>query len=72
MKRINFLMILIGSILAILLSCAKDHDDAASTTSTFTSSTTASGSITVGSATMSGTYASECTTSGVAANVSAG
>ena len=54
-------MALIGGILAILGSCAKDDDSAASTTSTaFSPTTTASGSITVGSATMSGTYAGEC------------
>ena len=76
MKKIIFLMALIGSILAILGSCAKD-DDAASTdnttsTATFTSTTTASGSITVGSVAMSGTYVSGCNTSGVAAAVSGG
>ena len=41
MKRIIFLMVSIGSILVILGSCAKDDDDA-STTSTFTGTTTAS------------------------------
>jgi len=44
----------------------------AKTHSSFTSSTTASGSITVGSVTMSGTYVSACNTSGVAAAVSGG
>ena len=60
MKKFIFLMISIGSILAILGSCAKD-DDAASTTSCATD-TTASGSITVGSETLSGVYISECNT----------
>ena len=61
MKKILLLMVSIGSILAILGSCAKDDDSAASTTSTaFSPTTTASGSITVGSETMSGTYASDC------------
>ena len=61
MKKIIFWMILIGSILAILGSCAKD-DDAASTTSSCATDTTASGSITVGSETMSGVYLSNCST----------
>tara|TARA_Y100000294_G_scaffold42011_1_gene38195 strand:- start:688 stop:1608 length:921 start_codon:yes stop_codon:yes gene_type:complete len=44
----------------------------AKTHSSFTSTTTASGSITVGSVAMSGTYVSGCNTSGVAAAVSGG
>jgi hypothetical protein len=44
----------------------------ATTAVTFTSTTTASGSITVGSVAMSGTYVSGCNTSGVAAAVSGG
>ena len=61
MKKILLLMVSVGSIFAILGSCAKDDDSAASTTSTaFSPTTTASGSITVGSETMSGTYASDC------------
>ena len=66
MKKIIFLMVSIGSILVILGSCAK-KDDAASTTSCATD-TTASGSITVGSETLSGVYISECNASGFAAN----
>ena len=61
MKKISFWMILIGSSLAILGSCAKD-DDAATTTSSCKTDTTASGSITVGSETMSGVYLSTCYT----------
>ena len=61
MKKILLLMVSVGSIFAILGSCATDDDSAASTTSTaFSPTTTASGSITVGSETMSGTYASDC------------
>ena len=59
MKKINIWMVLIISSLAILGSCAKD-DDAASTTSSCATNTTASGSITVGSETMSGVYLSPC------------
>ena len=61
MKKLLFWMVLIGGILAILGSCAKDDDTAASTTSCATD-TTASGSITVGSETLSGVYISECNT----------
>ena len=77
MKKIIFLIVSTGSILALLGSCAKD-DDAASTdnttsTATFTSTTTASGSITVGSVAMSGVYASTCYSgSEVASAVSGG
>ena len=62
MKKIIFWMILIGSIMAILGSCAKDDDEEASTTSSCATDTTASGSITVGSETMSGVYLSNCST----------
>ena len=62
MKKIIFWMILIGSIMAILGSCAKDDDEEASTTSSCATDTTASGSITVGSETMSGVYLSNCYT----------
>ena len=56
---INFTLIVF--IISIIGSCAKDDDDSSSSSSTaFTPTTTASGSITVGSATMSGTYASDC------------
>jgi len=62
MKKIFFWLVLIGSILAILGSCAKDDDEEASTTSSCATDTTASGSITVGSETMSGVYLSNCST----------
>ena len=62
MEKIIFWLVLIGSILAILGSCAKDDDEEASTTSSCATDTTASGSITVGSETMSGVYLSNCDT----------
>ena len=62
MKKIIFGIVLITGSFVLLGSCAKDDDSAASTsTSTaFSPTTTANGSITVGSETMSGTYASDC------------
>ena len=62
MKKINIWMVLIISSLAILGSCAKDDDAASTTTSSCATDTTASGSITVGSETMSGVYLSNCYT----------
>ena len=62
MKKIFFWLVLIGSILVILGSCAKDENEEASTTSSCATDTTASGSITVGSETMSGVYLSNCYT----------
>jgi hypothetical protein len=69
MKKLLFWMVLIVGIVVFLGSCAKKNDE--TTTTTFTSTTTVAGSITVGSVTMSGTYASGCNTAGVAAAVSA-
>ena len=60
MKKIFFWLVLIGSILVILGSCAKDENE--ETTSSCATDTTASGSITVGSGTMSGVYLSNCYT----------
>ena len=60
MKKIFFWLVLIGSILVILGSCAKDENE--ETTSSCATDTTASGSITVGSETMSGVYLSNCYT----------
>ena len=60
MKKIFFWLVLIGSIMAILGSCAKDENE--ETTSSCATDTTASGSITVGSETMSGVYLSNCST----------
>ena len=80
MKKLLFWMVLIVGIVVLIGSCAK-KDDTATTTdnSTITSSTTyvstdttASGSITVGSETMSGVYASQCYTSNLSSLISAG
>ena len=60
MKKIFFWLVLIGNIMAILGSCAKDENE--ETTSSCATDTTASGSITVGSETMSGVYLSPCYT----------
>ena len=60
MKKIFFWLVLIGNIMAILGSCAKDENE--ETTSSCATDTTASGSITVGSETMSGVYLSNCYT----------
>ncbi len=61
MKKLLFWMVLIVGIVALIGSCAKkeEEDSAASICAT---DTTASGSITVGSETMSGVYLSTCNT----------
>ena len=66
MKKLLFWMVLIVGIVVLLGSCAKKDDDTAAA-STSVTSTTASGSITVGSETLSGTYVSECNTTQFAA-----
>ena len=73
MKKLLFWMVLIVGIVALIGSCAKKDeetaataDNATSTTSTtkyMSTTTTASGSITMGDDTLSGVYASECLTS---------
>ena len=69
MKKLLFWMVLIVGTVALLGSCAKKEESttaaaaAASVCTTcdpLTSTTTAAGSITVGSATLSGTYATSC------------
>ena len=60
-------MVLIVGIVVLLGSCAKKDDDTAAASSTSVTSTTASGSITVGSETLSGTYVSTCNTTQFAA-----
>ena len=60
MKKLLFWIVLIVGAVALLGSCAKKDEDAAAATSC-TTDTTASGSITVGSETMSGVYLSACT-----------
>ena len=73
MKKLIFWMVLIVGIVVLLGSCAKKDDTTtAATVTPFTSTTTAAGSITVGSVAMSGTYVSACNTTGVAAAVSGG
>ena len=60
MKKALINLTLIVFIISIIGACKKDDDDDSKTSTAFTATTTASGSITVGSATMSGTYAGEC------------
>ena len=70
MKKLLFWIVLIVGTVALLGSCAKKEESttaaaAASVCTTcdpLTSTTTAAGSITVGSATLSGTYATSCFT----------
>ena len=72
MKKLLFWMVLIVGIVALIGSCAKKKEDEATTPTTYvTTDTGASGSITVGSETMSGTYVSQCMTS-VASMISGG
>jgi len=63
MKKLLFWMVLIVGIVALIGSCAKKKDEATTPTTYVTTDTGASGSITVGSETMSGTYVSACMTS---------
>ena len=67
MKKLLFWMVLIVGIVVLLGSCAKKDDATTAATVTFTSTTTASGSITVGSETMSGTYVSPCNSGAIVA-----
>ena len=66
MKKLLFWIVLIVGIVALLGSCAK-KDEATAAASTSVTSTTASGSITVGSQTLSGVYVSTCNASAFAA-----
>ena len=66
MKKLLFWMVLIVGIVALIGSCAK-KDESTTAASTSVTSTTASGSITVGSETLSGTYVSTCNTTQFAA-----
>ena len=78
MKKLLFWIVLIVGIVALIGSCAKKDektaatvDNATSTTSSITT-TTPSGSITMGSYTASGVYKSACETSAVSYFISAG
>ena len=73
MKKIISWLSIIGFIIVVIGSCAKKDDSTATTAAkTYISTDTgASGSITVGSETMSGTYVSQCMTS-VASMISGG
>ena len=71
MKNIISLLVLICSVAVIIVSCKKD-EESTTAASTSVTSTTASGSITVGSETLSGTYVSACNTTGFAANAGSG
>ena len=70
MKKLLFWMLLIVGTVALLGSCAKKEESTTAaaaagvctTCDPLTSTTTAAGSITVGSATLSGTYATSCFT----------
>ena len=66
MKKLLFWIVLIVGTVVLLGSCAKKDDDTTAA-STSVTSTTASGSITVGSETLSGTYVSTCNTTQFAA-----
>ena len=72
MKNLLFLLALICGTVALIGSCAKKDENAttATTTTALVAASTASGSITVGSETLSGTYATSCYTAGVSALVS--
>ena len=78
MKKLLFWMVLIVGIVALIGSCAKKDDDTAATADNATTTattyvstdTTASGSITVGSETMSGVYSSTCYTSNLSSLIS--
>ena len=72
MKNLLFLLALICGTVALIGSCAKKDENAttATTTTALVAASTASGSITVGSETLSGTYATSCLTAGVSDLVS--
>ena len=62
MKKLLFWIVLIVGAVALLGSCAKKEESTTAATTTCATDTTASGSITVGSETMSGVYLSPCST----------
>ena len=62
MKKLLFWIVLIVGAVALLGSCAKKEESTTAATTSCATDTTASGSITVGSETMSGVYLSTCYT----------
>jgi len=62
MKKNFIWLIIISGVVFFVGSCAKDDDDSSSSSCTADSATTASGSITVGSVALEGTYSSSCVT----------
>ena len=72
LKKFSFTLLIISF---VLISCAKKNDDSSSSTSstcTADTATTASGSITVGSVALAGTYTGACATTLVEAFAAAG
>ena len=69
-KMKNIFLIIILSL--ILFSCGEKEEAEDDTASAIEASSTASGSITVGSETLSGTYATSCLTAGVSSMASSG
>jgi hypothetical protein len=72
LKKFSFTLLIISF---VLISCAKKSDDSSSSTSstcTADTATTASGSITVGSVALAGTYTGACATTLVEAFAAAG
>ena len=72
MKNLLYLLTLICGTVVLIGSCAKKDDDDTTTAASIVASSTASGSITVGSETLSGTYATSCLTAGVSSMASSG
>ena len=69
MQKLNIWLVFILSILVILSSCSVEEE---TSTAPWLTSTTGSGSITVGSETLSGIYATDCVTSNISTIVSLG
>ena len=72
MKNLLYFLTLIIGTGILIGSCAKKDDDDTTTAASIVASSTASGSITVGSETLSGTYATSCQTAGVSSMASSG
>ena len=79
MRNVFFLLVLICGTVALIGSCAVEDDETTTNTgvcsadcAVLVAASTASGSITVGSETLSGTYATSCYTAGISDLVSSG